>query len=211
MAVFVSVTVRGELCVPTVRLPKFKLVDDNAPTPSEIPSHWSAVKYGSLIRNPMPTVQIPRAKVVNRRKAKPYLTPEEFDSFLALVDKPYASMIYVAVHSGLRASKLIGLRWEDVHTDSLTVDERYCRGDWSVTKTPGSSAKVAVDSSVIARIQKLRSIEVELNWGGKGARRRMKLYDPMAPKALCSSRSGRAQRCTIRTSFGVTCVRPQRT
>jgi integrase len=98
----------------------------------------------------------PRVKVVNKRKPKPYLTPEEFDRLLSVVDEPYASMIYVAVHSGLRVSELIGLRWEDIHSDSLTVDERYRRGDWSVTKTPGSAATIGVAHDVIERIQRLR-------------------------------------------------------
>jgi integrase len=144
----------------------------------------SAVKYEMLIRNPMLSVQIPRVKIVNKRKAKPCLTPEEFDRLLALVDEPYASMIYVAVHSGVRVSELIGLRWEDVHSDSLTIDERYCRGDWSVTKTPGSAATISVARSVIERIQRLQSLEVELNWGGKGARRRMKVVRSDGPQDL---------------------------
>jgi integrase len=117
-------------------------------------------------------------------KLRPYLTPEEFDRLLAIVDEPYASMIYVAVHSGLRVSELIGLRWEDVHSDSLTIDERYCRGDWSVTKTPGSAATIGVAPSVIERMQKLRSLEVELNWGGKGARRRIKVVRSDSPQDL---------------------------
>jgi integrase len=144
----------------------------------------SAVEYEMLIRNPMLAVQIPRVKVVNKRKARPYLTPEEFDRLLGLVDEPYASMIYVAVHSGLRASELIGLRWEDVRSDSLTIDERYCRGDWSVTKTRGSAATVGVDPSVISRIQRLRSLEVELNWGGRGAKRRIKVVRSDGPHDL---------------------------
>jgi integrase len=101
-----------------------------------------------------------------------------------MVDEPYASMIYVAVHSGLRVSELIGLKWEDVHDDSLTVDERFCRGDWSVTKTEGSSATVAVDPSVIVRVQRLRLIEVELKWGGKGAKNRIKVVRSDGPKDL---------------------------
>jgi integrase len=55
------------------------------------------------------------------------------------------------------------------------VDERYCRGDWSVTKTRGSAATIGVAPDVIDRIQRLRSLEVELNWGGKGAKRRIKV------------------------------------
>lgn len=154
----------------------------------------SAVRYDLLTKNPMLAVEIPSAKIVNKRKAKPYLTPEEFDRLLALVDEPYASMIYVAVHSGLRVSELSGLRWEDVRNDSLTVDERYCRGNWSVTKTRDSSATVSVHPSVIARIQRLRSLEVELNWGGKGARRRIKLVRSEGPRDLVfqSVKSGAA-------------------
>ena len=66
----------------------------------------SAVEYEMLIGNPMLAVQIPRLKVVNKRKPKPYLTPEEFDRLLSVADEPYASMIYVAVHSGLRGKRV---------------------------------------------------------------------------------------------------------
>ena len=144
----------------------------------------SAVEYEMLIRIPMLAVKIPRVKVVNKRKAKPYLIPEEFDRLLSVLDEPYASMIYVAVHSGLRVSELIGLRWEDIHLDSLTIDERYCRGDWSVTKTQGSAATIGVAPDVIERIQRLRSLEVELNWGGKGAKRRIKVVRSSGPHDL---------------------------
>jgi len=130
----------------------------------------SAMRFDLLTRNPLLAVQIPRSKVVNKKKQKPHITPEEFDRLVALVDEPYSTMIYVAVFSGLRVSELIGLKWEDVHHDSLTVDESYCRGDWSVTKTAGSAATVGVSASVIARIHRLETLEVELNWGGKGAK-----------------------------------------
>src|SRR6185437_3774091 len=117
-----------------------------------------------LTKNPMLAVRIPRAKVVNKKKQKPHLTPEEFDLLVKCVPEPYATMIYVAVYTGLRVSELVGLKWEDVHSDSLTIDERYCRGDWSVTKTEGSSATIGVGRSVIVRIERLKTLEVELNW-----------------------------------------------
>jgi integrase len=31
-------------------------------------------------------------------------------------------MVYVAIYTGLRVSELIGLRWEDIHEDSNTVE-----------------------------------------------------------------------------------------
>ena len=50
------------------------------------------------------------------------------------IAEPYATMVYVCVLAGLRVSELIALKWEDVHTDSITIDERYCRGDWACPK-----------------------------------------------------------------------------
>ena len=105
-------------------------------------------------------------------------------------------MIRVAVFSGLRVSELVGLKWEDVHHDSLTVDERYCRGDWSQTKTVGSAATVGVPASVIARIHRLKTLEVEIRWGGKGAKKRFKLVRSDGPQDLVfqSVRSGAPMR-----------------
>ena len=51
--------------------------------------------------------------------------------------EPYATMLYVAVWTGLRVSELIALKWRCIHADSITVEERFCRGDWSVPKTRG--------------------------------------------------------------------------
>ena len=71
-----------------------------------------------------------------------------------------------------------------MHDDALTVDERYCRGDWSVTKTQGSAATISVAPAVIARIRRLKTLEVELNWGGKGARKLVKLVRADGPHDL---------------------------
>jgi integrase len=144
----------------------------------------SAMRYDLLSKNPVLAVQIPRAKVINKTRKKPHLTPEEFEQLLQLVSEPYATMIYIAVFSGLRISELIGLKWNDVHYNSLTVDERYCRGDWSKTKTSASAATVGVPDFVIARIQRLKTLEVEVNWGGKGAKKRFKLIRSDGPTDL---------------------------
>ena len=53
---------------------------------------------------------------------------------IALISEPYATMVYVAVYTGLRVSELIGLRWGDIHDQSITIDERYCRGDLGRTQ-----------------------------------------------------------------------------
>ena len=133
----------------------------------------SAVAFGLLVRSPLESVKLPRPRV--GRKAKPYITPEQFDNLVDLISEPYATMVYVCVLSGLRVSELIGLKWEDVHADSLTIDERFCRGNWGTTKTAGSSATLAVDPRVIERIQQLKDAEVTINWGANGAKKSFKL------------------------------------
>lgn len=144
----------------------------------------SAVRYDLLTRNPLTSVRVPRNKVINKKKQKPNITPEEFAQLVSFVSEPYATMVYVAVFTGLRVSELLGLKWEDVHDDAITVDERFCRGDWSVTKTTSSAATIGVAPSVITRIQQLKKIEVEINWGGKGAKKRFKLLRSDGPKDL---------------------------
>jgi integrase len=142
----------------------------------------SALRYDLLVRNPMLQVKIPKAKVVNRRKAKPFLTMQEFHKLLLLVEEPYSSMIFVNVFTGLRISELLGLHWEDVGENTITVRRRCCRGDWSVTKTTGSSATIAVHPCVIERLQRLRTLEVDIRWGANGANKRFKVVRSAEPR-----------------------------
>jgi integrase len=111
----------------------------------------SAVRFGLLVRSPMSGVQLMAPK--HGKRVKPHITPEQFDALVTLMVEPYATMVYVCVMAGLRVSELIGLKWEDVHMDSLTIDERYCRGDWAAPKTAASSATIGVSLKVIQRIQ----------------------------------------------------------
>jgi len=126
----------------------------------------SAKQYGMLVVNPAENVRIPQDKR-GRKKSKPYVAPEKFAALLSLIREPSASMIYVAVYTGLRVSELIGLRWRNVHPDpsSITVDERCCRGDWGAPKSESSNATIAVNQSVIARIERLKTLSVEVRAG----------------------------------------------
>jgi integrase len=58
-------------------------------------------------------------------------------------------MIYVAVNTGLRAGELVGLRWKNVHFDTITIDEAYTGGEWASPKSDASNATIAVNRSVI--------------------------------------------------------------
>jgi integrase len=123
----------------------------------------SAVKYGYLVQNPVEGVRLPPPKTGKR--SKPYITPDLFKALLALMAEPYATMVFIAVYVGLRVSELVGLRWRNVHADSITIDERYCRGDWGAPKSDASNATIPVSREVIERIQGLKTLTVTVKSG----------------------------------------------
>jgi integrase len=142
----------------------------------------SAVRYGLLIRNPLDGIQLPAPKT--GKKTKPHITPEQFNLLVNSIAEPYSTMVFVCVLAGLRVSELIGLKWEDVSKDALTIDERFSRGEWGCPKTNASSATVGVDSSVIRRIQQLKELEVTINWGARGAKKTFKALRSAEPGDL---------------------------
>ena len=95
-------------------------------------------------------------------------------------------MVFVAVLTGLRVSELAALKWGDVDTinNKITIDERYCRGDWGEPKSDASNTTVPVNREVIERILKLRDMSVTVNWGGKGAKKTMKAVRSSGPNDL---------------------------
>jgi integrase len=123
----------------------------------------SAVTYGLIVKNPAEAVRLLPGKRGNR--VKPFLHPAKFIGLLELIPEPYSTMVYVAVYTGLRASELIGLKWGNVGADSITVSERYCRGDWGIPKSEASNATIPVNPGVIERIQRLKTITIEVKAG----------------------------------------------
>jgi len=115
------------------------------------------------VKNPVDGVRLAPPK--RGKRNKPYITPEQFQALLALVAEPYATMLFVAVHVGLRVSELIGLRWSNVHSDSITIDERYCRGDWGTPKSEASNATIPVSREVIERIERLKTLTIRVKAG----------------------------------------------
>jgi len=124
----------------------------------------AAVKYGYLVTNPAEGLQVPPEKR-GKRRSKPFIRPEQFALLVELISEPYATMVYVAVYTGLRVSELIGLKWGDIHDHSITIDERYCRGDWGEPKSDASNTTIPVNGKVIERIQRLRTLTVEVRAG----------------------------------------------
>ena len=154
----------------------------------------SAVTYGLLVRNPAENVKLPPDRR-GRRRSKPYVTPQQFSELLAHIPEPYSSMVYVAVYTGLRVSELVGLRWNDVNVTeqidgegvkhlryTISIDERFCRGDWGAPKSESSNATIGVNECVYQRIQRLKQLTVEVRAGR--ATRRYKVVKSDGPEDL---------------------------
>jgi integrase len=116
-----------------------------------------------LVKNPLDGLRLPKDKRGRRRK--PTITPEQFNNLVQLIAEPYASMLYVAVWTGLRVSELIGLKWRCIQRDAISVEERFCRGDWSQPKSEASAATIGVSPQVIARIVRMKTLTVEVRAG----------------------------------------------
>ena len=70
----------------------------------------SAVNYGLLVKNPWRECSCHRQD--GKRKKKPHITPEQFDELVNEIPEPYATMVYVAMYTGLRVSELVGAQVE---------------------------------------------------------------------------------------------------
>jgi integrase len=73
----------------------------------------------------------------------------------------------VGIYTGLRVSELTALRWNDINAleNSITIDERFCRGDWGQPKSAASNATIGVNRCVIERIHRLKLLVVEVKAG----------------------------------------------
>src|ERR1700731_3776056 len=118
----------------------------------------SAKKYGLLVTNPVEGVQLPPSR--RGKRIKPYVTPAQFVTLMEFIPEPYASMVFVAIYTGLRLSEVMSLKWRNVHADSITVDERYSRGDWGCPNSEASNAAIAVNLSQIDRLEQLKTLTV---------------------------------------------------
>ena len=141
----------------------------------------SAKHYQLLVTNPVEGVRLPPKR--KGRRGKPFITPEQFQKLIQLIAEPYATMVYVPVYTGLRASELVGLRWKNVHFDTITIDERFTAGEWGCPKSESSNATIAVNRSVIERIHRLKTLTIDVR-AGKGAVRHYRAVKSDGPEDL---------------------------
>jgi len=126
-------------------------------------------------------VKLPSAK--HGRSPKPHISAEQFHQLIELLPEPVSTMVFVLTLTGLRISELAALRWNDVGQQSLTIDERYCRGDLGAPKTETSNTVIPVLPAVIDRIERLKGLSVKIG-GGRGGSQTFKLVKDASPNAL---------------------------
>ena len=153
----------------------------------------SALKYGLIVKNPVDGVKLPPQRR-GKRQAKPHITAEQFARLVDLLPEPVATMVYVAIWTGLRISELIALKWNDIGADTITVDERFCRGDWSEPKSEASNATIGVTQDVIDRLHRLKLLTIDVKAGRSV--RNYKLVKSAGPNDLVfqSVKDGRPMR-----------------
>jgi hypothetical protein len=77
---------------------------------------------------------------------------------------------------------------------SITIDERYCRGDWGAPKSDSSSATIGVPRSVIERIHRLKLLTVDVKAGRATRHYKLVKSDGPADLVFQSVKSGRHMR-----------------
>lgn len=85
---------------------------------------WCASRYGYT--NNLETVALPRRTAP--KKKMQYWTRAEFDQFISVVDDPtYHALFTLMFFTGQRVGEIFALGFEDVRTDSMTINKTVMR------------------------------------------------------------------------------------
>ena len=94
------------------------------------------------LANPATDTDIP-PKATPQAETHAY-SPEEAWTMLAVLGEPARTAVGVAAYTGLRIGEIEGLRWEDVHGDTIVVGRSIWNGHVGLPKTKKSKAPVAI-------------------------------------------------------------------
>jgi integrase len=138
------------------------------------------------------------------------LTPGEIRLLLAQLAEPYHTMVVVAACLGLRASEIVGLQWQDLNWEDLTVLIRrgVVNGRSGDTKTEASQKSLPIDPRLARSLQELwkRTLHqgpqdwVFANKGGRPRGQQNILQRHLRPAAL-SAGIGKIAWHTFRHSY----------
>jgi len=124
-----------------------------------------AIRWQLLARNPADAAQPPRPV----RYRPPMLSENQVQDILNSADEtPYGTLVYLALMTGMREGELLGLRWQDIDTDSIPPVLRvrqtcgwlsgkgYFFGE---PKTVRSARVVELDGGTITRLRQHRAVQ----------------------------------------------------
>lgn len=141
----------------------------------------SALKKRYISSNPAENITMPKGRPTP--KLKPTITVQQFELLVEALPEPYATMVYVAVYTGLRVSEIIALKWKSILESAITIEEKCCRGEWGEPKSDASRATIKVLPKVVARIHALKNMSVRVG-GGRGKYQTFKLVKSSGPEDL---------------------------
>jgi integrase len=140
-----------------------------------------ALEKEYITHNPALGINLPKGRPTPR--LKPTITVQQFDALVEIIAEPYATMIYTAIYTGLRASEIIALPWRNLHRNAITIDVKYCRGERGEPKSDASNATIRVPAKVIERIHRLKGLSVTIG-GGRWGKQTYKLVKRSEPDDL---------------------------
>lgn len=123
-----------------------------------------ALRMGRVTRNVAVAVKAPKPQ----RKPVKTLTRDQVKSFLRVLEGHRLYALYVLdIHTGLRQSELLGLRWADVDLDNgvIHVQQTIQRVDRQVvvkaTKNKSSRRSVALTEPIVALLRRHRAQQAQ--------------------------------------------------
>ncbi len=116
----------------------------------------SAVKRGYIERIHAHGVCIREA---DSKKERRFYSPEQTRTLLGTLTEPCASVVLVAVLTGLRIGEILGLRWKriDQTASTLEVAENYSSGEFGLPKRKSSRRVIPISSTLAGVLKNLRA------------------------------------------------------
>jgi integrase len=110
--------------------------------------------WGMLDRNPAVGVKLPR-----KRQVKPtvLLLLADIRRMIEAVKEPTKSLIMLIVFASMRPGEVLALRWKDIQSDRIVVDERVYDDEFDDVKTDAGRREVPFDKHgvILAAIQRM--------------------------------------------------------
>jgi integrase len=98
--------------------------------------------WGMLDRNPAVGVKLPRKRAV---KPTVILSLTDIRRMIEAVREPTRSMLMLIVFASMRPGEVLALRWKDILSDRIIVDERVYDDEFDEVKTDAGEREVPFD------------------------------------------------------------------